>query len=420
MEKKVLLEFKSNLNSKNNLRYKKKKGKKRKAIFKCLFIILFFACIFILYPKLIKIIKQIKIKKRQIRIITKINEYILICRNGRLINGIKKSSKIPKITVVLTLYNSEKTITTSIRSIQNQNFSDFEIIIIDDYSTDKGYNIIKTLQKEDKRIKIIKNNKNRGALYSRSIGALKAEGKYIFPLDSDDLFANEYLFNVCYNEAEQYNIDILEFSGIFCINGTFPINNDFPKIPLYFKFKANNLVIRSPDIRHFIYKRSKHKRFRLIDAFLCGKSIKNRIYKGALNLLGAHIYTQNICYGEDRIVNFFLYKVADSFKFIKVYGLIYNLNRQSITGSHKKIKNCHDELINIMSIYNYTKNSKEVEIAVYEIMNRWNRILYPGLKSINNKIFLMNLINQMLTCKYINIKDKIILKKYYAKILSLF
>ena len=362
----------------------------------------------------------INVEKKEIQkiIISKINNYILICRNGTLINGIKQSKNDTKISVVLTLYNSENTIKTSIRSIQNQNFTDLEIIIIDDYSTDKGYNIIKMLQKEDQRIKIIKNNKNRGALYSKSIGALNAKGKYIFPLDSDDLFVNENLFNFCFNEAEKSNIDILEFSGIECKNRIIPINNHFPQIPLYLKFKKNNEIIRSPKLRHFIYKKVKYKRFKLIDGFLWGKSIKSIIYKKALNLLGTKIYSQHICYGDDRIVIFFLFKVAGSFKFVKIYGIIHNFNRHSITNSHRKIKNCHDELINIMTIYNYTKNNKEVEIAVYEIIHRWKIIIYPGIKNKNNLNLLLNLINQMLNCKYINKSYKNILNSYYIEVLS--
>ena len=198
--------------------------KKRNIIFKLSIIITFFFFFYIFKfyffgKQIIKIDKNKELQK----IITKINEYIIICRKGILINGIKNTTKNSKISVVLSLYNSQNTIKTSVRSIQNQNFSDLEIIIIDDYSTDNGYNIIKLLQKEDQRIKIIKNNKNRGALYSKSIGALKAKGKYIFPLDSDDLFVNENLFNFCYNEAEQFNIDILEFSGISSKSKIIPI-----------------------------------------------------------------------------------------------------------------------------------------------------------------------------------------------------
>ena len=95
-----------------------------------------------------------------------------------LIRGILNSTEAPKITALITIYNSKKYINTAIKSIQNQLFTDIEILLIDDCSTDQSLNIIRKLQKEDKRIKIIQNKKNRGALYSKSIGILKAKGKY--------------------------------------------------------------------------------------------------------------------------------------------------------------------------------------------------------------------------------------------------
>ena len=131
----------------------------------------------------------------------KINEYTIICQRNELINGIQHSFLEPKITAIIIIYNAEKSISTAIRSIQNQNMVDIELLLIDDCSSDKSLNIIEKLQKEDKRIKIIKNQKNKGALFSRSLGALKSKGKYIMALDSDDLFINPNIFNICYIEA---------------------------------------------------------------------------------------------------------------------------------------------------------------------------------------------------------------------------
>ena len=68
--------------------------------------------------------------------------------------------------------------------------SDLEIMTVEDCSTDNSLQTIEELKNEDERIKIIKNKKNKGALYSKSIGALNAKGKYIVALDSDDLFIN--------------------------------------------------------------------------------------------------------------------------------------------------------------------------------------------------------------------------------------
>ena len=105
--------------------------------------------------------------------------------------------------------------------------------------TDDSPNIIKNLQNENKRIKIIKNKKNRGALYSKSIGILKSSGKYTMILDSDDLFDNENIFNICFNEAKQKDIDIIEFSG-FKLNNEYFRLNKIPKIPFYWRLKHHS------------------------------------------------------------------------------------------------------------------------------------------------------------------------------------
>ena len=81
-----------------------------------------------------------------------INKFIIICRKRKLINKKLYSSSQPKITAVIILYNSEKTIKTSIRSVQNQNISDIEIILVDDFSSDESLKIISNIAEKDSRI----------------------------------------------------------------------------------------------------------------------------------------------------------------------------------------------------------------------------------------------------------------------------
>lgn len=133
--------------------------------------VIFIIFIFIIYDKSFKE-KKNKITKQTYKLIKKINEYIIICRKGMLLEGIKKSSKNILATVVIPSYNSEKTIKRAIRSVQNQNMSDIEIIIVEDCSIDNTLELLIQLQKEDSRIKLLVNKKNRGALYTKSIGTL--------------------------------------------------------------------------------------------------------------------------------------------------------------------------------------------------------------------------------------------------------
>ena len=325
-----------------------------------------------------------------------INRWIKLCKNRILIRGILETNNQPKITAVITLYNSHEFINTALKSVQNQLFSDIEILMIDDCSTDRSLRIIKKLQKEDQRIKIIKNKKNRGALYSKSLGILKASGKYTMILDSDDLFANENIFNICFSNAEQNKIDIIEFSG-FNLNSKYFQLNTMPEIPYYLRFKENNQFVNQPDLSTFIYRKSGENNYKLIDGVLWGKCIKSAIFKLTLKIVGSNIYRQKINYGDDRIINFILFKVANSFKYINEYGIIYNYNNNSITHLNTYVKNCRDELINIVSIYNYTKNTNEIEIAAFEIGYRWENIIFPGLNLANCK-YMKKLIKKIFQC----------------------
>ena len=352
----------------------------------------------------------IDINNNMTDIIKKVNEYILNCQNDILTEGIKQSSNYPKITALTALYNSENTIKATIRSIQNQKMADIEILIIDDFSTDNSLKIIEDLQKEDKRIRIIRNKENNGPLYSKSIGALSAKGKYIMQLDSDDLFINENIFDICYNEAEKNNIDILEFSG-FRSKQKFLNLTKSPRIPRYLRYKKNNTIVNQPKLSSFIYKKRINKVIRLIDGYLWGKCIKTDIYKKALDVLGEKLYKQKIYYGDDRIVNFVLFRVANSFKFIKEYGIIYYSTPHSILNSSNKIRNCHDELINIMNIYNLTKDSYDYIFAIFELNKRWDKLISPGLNE-ENKNLAKNLIQEIKLCKYISKKNNKKMEKY--------
>lgn len=127
-------------------------------------------------------------------------------------------------------------------SVQNQNFFNIDIIIIDDGSEDNSDNVIKELTKEDERIISIKNKRNRGTLYSKTKGVINAKGKYVMTLDHDDFYANEKVFYTLYNGAEKYNLDLLGFASI---NTT--IGDDHLKIKEYINY-IKTPVIKLPNI----------------------------------------------------------------------------------------------------------------------------------------------------------------------------
>ena len=106
---------------------------------------------------------------------------------------------IPKITVLMSVYNNESFINEAIDSILNQTVSDFQLLIIDDGSTDKSVSLIK--QYDDARINLVEKDNNTGLIDCLNLGLSLANGEYIARMDSDDISTSDRF---------QKQLDILE------------------------------------------------------------------------------------------------------------------------------------------------------------------------------------------------------------------
>lgn len=116
----------------------------------------------------------------------------------------------PKISVIVPVYNSEKYLAATLETILNQNFQDFELLLIDDGSTDESGAICDEYEKKDRRIIVI-HQENAGICAARNRGLQEAEGIYITFCDNDDIYLSGLLKDN-YELAEQYNADVVRFS----------------------------------------------------------------------------------------------------------------------------------------------------------------------------------------------------------------
>ncbi|MEY9868464.1 glycosyltransferase involved in cell wall biosynthesis [Peribacillus sp. B2I2] len=151
-----------------------------------------------------------------------------------------KSILNPKITVFMPVYNTELYIEESIMSILNQTFSDFELLIIDDGSTDRSLDIIRSIK--DSRIRLVQNDVNKGLPYTRNLGLKLAAGEYFAVMDSDDIARRDRLERQVNFLQENNNIPIIASNYILQYgNGKFrksslPIfNKNEMKIQLLFR-----------------------------------------------------------------------------------------------------------------------------------------------------------------------------------------
>ena len=125
----------------------------------------------------------------------KIENYLKICKNSNLLKITKNYKKRinPKISIISSIFNSEKYLLRFLNSIYFQNYNNIEIILIDDYSTDNSVKFIEEYQKKDRRIILIKNKKNKGTFINRNLGGLYSKGKYIILPDPDDILSKNNL-----------------------------------------------------------------------------------------------------------------------------------------------------------------------------------------------------------------------------------
>ena len=120
----------------------------------------------------------------------------------------------PAISVIVPMYNVEKYVKFCLESIFSQTFTDYEIILVDDASTDSTYELCQTLCRRKESVTLLKNLENKGQCFCRNRGIREAKGKYVYFMDSDDELLPEALA-ILYNKAEKENADIVHTNMYF-------------------------------------------------------------------------------------------------------------------------------------------------------------------------------------------------------------
>lgn len=163
-----------------------------------------------------------------------------------------------QISIIIPIYNCEKFLKECLSSLQNQSFEDFEVICINDCSTDKSRKILEEYAQKDNRIKIIDNEENKGAAFCRNKGIDIVNSKYCMFLDSDDFF-DKTMLEKTFNKAEQTNADIVLFETNKYDNKTHKVTLDYSQdVPENWVFNAQtypkslfNIVSATPWDRLF-------------------------------------------------------------------------------------------------------------------------------------------------------------------------
>ena len=248
-----------------------------------------------------------------------------------------------KVSILMPMYNSEKYIKESINSILNQEYKNFELIIVDDGSIDSSIEIVK--EYNDSRIKLYENIENKGLPYTRNKLLSLATGEYIALLDSDDIaLKNRIKAQVEFLEKNK-NIDIVGSSAI--IFGKYKIE------------KASKVITGIDDIK-------------------CNLMFGNCMLNSTIMMRKEFIEKNNLLYRKECIV-------CQDYSFFVDAALVGNIENMNI--STIKYRTGHE---------NITKKSKTKNIKL-----RKNILKEIGVRSFKGNGFFLDETEYVLISKYI-------------------
>ncbi len=231
---------------------------------------------------------------------------------------------LPGVSVIIPMYNSARYILTCLTSVLNQTFKNFEVICVDDASTDNTVEIVKKFAARDGRIKVIRLSKNSGgASEPRNTGIKLSRGKYIAFLDADDMYTKTALEEL-YTLAEKWRADVVHTEQVY-----FPENKTIDVTPET-KFTTFSKETGGFCKEPMLETDNLAKR---VQMFYQGRFfgwVHNKLYRRDF-LMGKNIYFDKLLTSEDII--FYFKVICTAPRIVRVPNIvyIYRNNPDSIT-----------------------------------------------------------------------------------------
>lgn len=148
------------------------------------------------------------------------------------------------VTIIMPLYNCKDYINDSIESVIHQTYQNWELIVIDDNSSDNSAEIVQNIQKKDKRIQLIKLKTNGGPARARNIGIKESKGRYLAFLDSDDIWHRDKLkIQIEFMKKKDVSFTFTSFKRIYYNGKTRQFN--VPNQVTYRSILKKNIICNS-------------------------------------------------------------------------------------------------------------------------------------------------------------------------------
>lgn len=237
------------------------------------------------------------------------------------------------VSVIIPVYNVEAYLHKCIDSILSQTFTDFELLLIDDGSSDSSLEICRQYELNDLRVKVF-TQKNSGPSKARNLGIIEAKGKYITFVDSDDYVDSDYLL-----ELTKYDSDLVS-SGFKL---WYASDNRT-------EYKSYGHFLKAASEDHNINLAIEEGEFKYLLAGPCCK-----LYKRSLLEMHHIFFDESLTYGEDHLFNLCYLQYIENIVLIPYMGYVYT---------------------------HYDKQSLTNRIIPYKEMNRYNKLCLMARKSL--------------------------------------
>ena len=262
----------------------------------------------------------------------------------------------PFFSIIVPVYNSEKYLNRCIKSILNQTFNDYELILIDDGSEDGSINICKEYSSHDNRIKLIVHPQNLGVVAARDSGLKASTGKYVTWVDSDD-YVDPCRLEKIYNEIQITSADIV-------ITGYIHEFSDGRKKP--FKDVYFGQLITGNDyenLKPHLFEFNNKTGMRNIHTILWNKAFKRKLL-----MLTYQRIPNSIVIGDDTPRTYTAMLAADSASFIEDFSYHYMENPGQLMKS------------------GYRSDYFENALRIYLLINELNDKLHLSVQDISYEI----------------------------------
>lgn len=267
-----------------------------------------------------------------------------------------------KYTIMVPVYNKIECLKKYFLTIINQNFSDYEVVVVDDCSSDGSYEYLKKIEKMCDKLTVYRNKKNLGIGETRNILVSKSEGKYLLSIDPDDYIEVSLLREI--NKYSSLDLDIIRFQNVIEPVGQKQIINEQGKNLYRYSCKPTNIISGEEALLLWCFGE------RNINTFPWTYAIKKELFNG--------VYYPNAKVLEDFPITPYLIAKSSKVKAIDYVGYHYlkydsslssNLNKNAI----EKLK-IFKEMVELAKYYiSKTDISRETKELYYkDVDNRYN------------------------------------------------